>query len=930
MRFDARGRLWVVGSTVYPQVEPGQKPDDKVLILEDADGDGRCDKTTVFADGLMIPTGIELGDGGAYVGHGTQLIHLADKNGDDRVDPIKGRRVVLRGFGTGDSHQNINSFAWGPGGELWMCQGLSVRSRVETPWGIVNLDRAGIWRFKPRRMKLEGFYGSQNEPQNPWGFVFTEWGEPIVLAGNNHSHFYPVPGLVPNRRDAPATLIWREGRGRKCSGGDIVGTSHFPKPWQGALILGGYLNNAVWAVTVKDDGAGFRLEDRPQPLITSTSKSFRPVDVKFGPDGALYVCDWYNAIIGHYQNSLRDPARDKTRGRIWRVTAKGRALTKTPRLHDAPASQLLDELKSGDRWTRNFAKRVLAGRKKDEVVAALTAWAKQPDLPELALKEALGVYQSHEVVEPALLARLCRAKNPGARAYAAGVVGAWADRLPDPLALLRPLVADAHPRVRLQAVVACTYVPKPEAIEVAAVAADYPTDVFLDYALGQAVYSLKPQWVGPFKAGKLHFENKPNRLGMVVRADGTPDTLGALRELVVSAEADAAARENFLHILADVGDANDLASVLKLTDADAMLQARLLPALAEAAQLRGVLPAGDPVAIVNGLLARGEPELRAGALSLAAAWKLEAVGPAAQALALDASQPEAVRRAAAAALPSVAGVGARDALSKLSATDTPPTVRGAAVAALANVDMDAAAAGAASFLAGAGVADADIAELFHALLKRKDAAPALVKAFAANRPAADAAKIGLRVMSATGQRDAALADLLNEAAGLSVELKQLSEAEVAALAEEVRAQGDAARGAQIFQRAEMGCVACHAVAGKGGRIGPDLGAVGTAQTLDVIIGAVLEPNREVKEGYVAHELTTTSGDSYQAYVLREEGQELLIRDIARDKEVRLRKDAIAGRVQRGSVMPPGLADTLTRAEFRDLIRYLADLGRAGN
>src|SRR5438034_6290481 len=199
MRFDPRGRLWVIGSTVYPQIEPGQIPNDKLLILEDTDGDGRCDKTTVFADGLMIPTGIELGNGGAYVGQGTELLHLKDTDGDDKADE---RRVVLRGFGTGDNHQNINSFLFGPGGELWFSQGLHIRSHVETPWGIVRLEQAGLWRLWPRRLNLQGFYGSEHEPQNPWGFVFTDWGEPNVPAGNHSSPIYPVPGLVLNHRDA--------------------------------------------------------------------------------------------------------------------------------------------------------------------------------------------------------------------------------------------------------------------------------------------------------------------------------------------------------------------------------------------------------------------------------------------------------------------------------------------------------------------------------------------------------------------------------------------------------------------------------------------------------------------------------------------------------------------------------------------------------
>ncbi|TMQ00874.1 MAG: hypothetical protein E6L09_05125, partial [Verrucomicrobia bacterium] len=578
IRFDARGRLWVIGSTIYPQIEPGQTPDDKVLVLEDTDGDGRCDKTIVFADGLMIPTGIELGDGGAYIGHGTELLFLKDTNGDDQADE---RRVVLRGFGTGDNHQNINSFLFGPGGELWFSQGLHIRSHVETPWGIARLEQAGIWRLWPRRLKLEGFYGSEHEPQNPWGFVFTDWGEPIVLAGNNSSPIYPVPGLVVNHRDDAPALIWKNGNGRKVSGGDIVGTAHFPDAWQGALILGGYINNAVWALKISDDGAGFRLEDLP-PLIRSSSRNFRPVDAKFGPDGALYICDWYNPIIGHYQASFRDPNRDKKHGRIWRLTAKGRPLTRPPPLVQASVMELLDHLKSPDRWTRRFAKRVLADRLADQVKAGLKEWTARPDLSERALVEALGVYQSHEVVAPELVSRVCGATDPGARAYAAGVVGAWADRLPDPLALLRALVADENPRVRLQAVVACTYVPRHEAMEVAAIAADFPTDKFLAYALNQAVFALKPYWLPAFKSGKLNLDKKISRLGLLINADGTADTLQALRELLKSPGLEPAAREAYLRILAEHGDAADLVSILNVSDES--LQTRLLPELAAAAR----------------------------------------------------------------------------------------------------------------------------------------------------------------------------------------------------------------------------------------------------------------------------------------------------------------------------------------------------------
>jgi putative heme-binding domain-containing protein len=125
----------------------------------------------------------------------------------------------------------------------------------------------------------------------------------------------------------------------------------------------------------------------------------------------------------------------------------------------------------------------------------------------------------------------------------------------------------------------------------------------------------------------------------------------------------------------------------------------------------------------------------------------------------------------------------------------------------------------------------------------------------------------------------------------------------------------------------MSCATCHAVSGQGGRIGPDLGSLGTAQTVEFIIGAVLMPNREVKEGYVAHLFATKAGERYQGYIVREDKTELVFHDIAQDKQVRLRADTIARRKQVGSAMPAGLTDTLTRAELRDLVAYLASLGQ---
>ena len=152
MSWDPAGRLWVLCTWAYPQLNPVDNPNDKLLILADTDGDGRADKTTVFADGLKMPMGFALGHGGAYIAQGNHLLHLQDTDGDDRSDS---RRVLLTGFGTGDTHQNINSLTWSPGGELLFCQGLHTFSRVETPWGIRRLDEHGTWRLRPRRLQPE-------------------------------------------------------------------------------------------------------------------------------------------------------------------------------------------------------------------------------------------------------------------------------------------------------------------------------------------------------------------------------------------------------------------------------------------------------------------------------------------------------------------------------------------------------------------------------------------------------------------------------------------------------------------------------------------------------------------------------------------------------------------------------------------------------
>src|SRR5947207_10488964 len=177
MNFDPQGRLWVATSEVYPQIKPGQKANDKIVILEDADGDGRAEKTTVFADGLLIPTGVAPGDGGAYVANSTEVVHLSASKPGGKADRT---RVLLSGFGTEDTHHILHTFRWGPDGALYFNQSIYIHSHVETPNGVRRLNGGGVWRFRPETMELDVFVRGF---VNSWGHDFDRWGQSLITDG---------------------------------------------------------------------------------------------------------------------------------------------------------------------------------------------------------------------------------------------------------------------------------------------------------------------------------------------------------------------------------------------------------------------------------------------------------------------------------------------------------------------------------------------------------------------------------------------------------------------------------------------------------------------------------------------------------------------------------------------------------------------------
>ncbi len=496
MSFDAKGRLWVAVWPTYPHWKPKEEMNDKILILEDTNGDGKADKMTVFADKLHCPTGFEFANGGILVAQAPDLMLLKDLDGDDRADV---RLRVLSGLDSADTHHTANSFQLDPGGALYFQEGTFHHTQVETSYGPpVRVANGAVFRYEPKSQKFDIYtsYGFAN----PHGHAFDRWGQDIVVDGTGavpyHGTVFSGHMDFPNKHGGAPTVYPQ--RTRPCSSIEFLTSRHFPEEFQNNLLIPnviGFQGILRYKIDDKDSSLG---GTELGPILSSLDPNFRPSDIEVGPDGAIYFLDWQNPIIGHMQHNLRDPSRDRIHGRVYRVTYEGRPLSKPAKIAGEPIAALLELLKSPEDRVRGRAKVELGGRESGQVIAALQSWVAgldkaDPDY-EHRMLEALWVQQYHDVVNVELLKRMLKSKDFHARAAATRVLCYWRNRVPDALDLLKTLATDSYPRVRLEAVRAASFFDVPEAVEVALISAEHPTDEALDYVRSETMRTLEPYW----------------------------------------------------------------------------------------------------------------------------------------------------------------------------------------------------------------------------------------------------------------------------------------------------------------------------------------------------------------------------------------------------------------------------------------------------
>jgi putative heme-binding domain-containing protein len=980
MAFDARGRLWVTHSVEYPfAAKDGTAPRDGLTVLEGFGPDGRASKATLFADGLNIPIGVlPLPTGNeAIVWSIPNIWKLTDTDGDGRAD----RREVLYGpFDFVDTHGDQNAFRLGPDGWVYACHGFRNASKVRLRGEgnvVLEMTSGHTYRFRPDGSAIELVTAGQ---VNPFGMCFDSLGNQfnadchskpltMLLRGGCYDSFgKPHDGLGY----APA-LTGDDHGSTGIAGAVIYEADQFPRDYHGSAFVGNVITNVVHRDRLEWRGSSPWIE-KPENFVACDDWWFRPVDLQLGPDGGLYIADFYNCIIGHYEVDLKHPRRDRHRGRIWRVVWKGDAATPAGPFNDLAAkgiAELLPLLADANQTVRRLASEQLVERCRTDAdgVAAIRrtalavpastaapAVAPAADGSALARSLAVRVLGRLDRLDDETVVRLAGDPAPVVRVHLVkAIAGAdgWNAARAD---LARTLLADPDVFVRRAAAEAIAAHPGIESIPplLRGWADASAADVQLIHAIRIAVRNqLRATDPAAVAALTLPDDDWLRLLDVAVTIPREPEAwlaFGLLRDRPVPV---ALASRCFASVAQHCGEerleeatrfaldrygSGDLAAQASLYQtildgwtrrgrplSDAATLARWGADLAE-----GVLAvAADPEAPAAGGSAAnlgpiGAPAGRmpASALSLAlnVAAQLRLVPLAGTAIRLltDARQPSELRSTAAA---TALALDRGPALASLAAAmrdgTQPQSLRVALARRLADDNTREARQALAAALP---TAQAPLQQpIALGLAKSADGAELLLSLVAAGKAS------GRLLQDKTvldGLAAAKVPDLDRRVAELTRDLPP-ADAQLVSLiarvtAEHAKRPPDVEAGAAIFQRA---CANCHRFGGTGGAIGPQLDGVGQRGT-QRLLEDILDPNRNVDEAFRTTTVATADGRAVSGLKLRDEGADVVLADAA-GREVRIHAAEIEEQsVSRLSPMPSNMADQIGERNLPDLLAYL--------
>jgi putative membrane-bound dehydrogenase-like protein len=965
MNWDERGRLWVALTVDYPnELQPEGQGRDKIVICEDTDGDGKADKFTVFADKLSIPTSMVFYKGGVIVQQAPHTLYLKANKGGDVADE---RRVLFTGWSTRDTHAGPSNLHWGLDNWVWGIVGYSGFNG--TVGGEQHRFSQGFYRFKPDGSKLEFLRSTNN---NSWGVGFSEEGLVFGSTANgNPSVYLPIPNryyeavrgwsasvlssIAVDARFYPITDKVRQvdwhGRFTAGAGHALYTARTYPREyWNRAAFVSDPTGHLTATFLLQRNGSDFSSRNSWN-LLASDDEWAAPIMAEVGPDGNVWIIDWYNFIVQHnptpagfktgkggaYETDLRD----KKHGRIYRLICKnpGAPGPQLTSLKDATPDQLVAALRQDNMFWRKHAQRLLVERGNWDVIPRLIRLVSDPSVDDIGLNPAaihalwtmhgLGALDgAHPEATAAVVAAL-RHKSAGVRRNAVAVL----PRDPESLqAILQSgVLEDPDAQVRLAALLALAEMPAnadaaaavlhmlerpenagdrwiPDAATCAAAAHDL---AFLKLAARRA-----EKVSGPFSA------RAKTALGSAVaKAEKGPDTFSALNVIARVAEHYARGGPS-----ASIGDL-----LVALADSDAKAAEIILAGLSKG------WPKNHPAELAEAnedalakLLPKLSPAAKGQLLRLATLWgsrrfekDSEAIAQSLLTLITDVKQSDDQRIAAAGQLVEFQA-GDPQLLEKLLDVISPRT----------------------SPQLAAGIIEAVGAS------QTKEVGPALLRRLGSWSPSTRA--VGLRVLLSQSASTRALLDAVDKG---QLQLSELTLDQKQALADhpdkkialrarrllerggglpnpdrqkvvdqllpQIKRHGDAALGKAVFKNQ---CAKCHMHSGEGSKIGPDLTGV-AVHTKEHLLIDILDPSRSVEGNYREYVVATKAGIVRTGLLSSESKTAVEILDAEGKTYTILREDIEDFQASTKSLMPEGFEKQISADDIVNLLEFLTQRGK---
>jgi putative membrane-bound dehydrogenase-like protein len=917
MALDDRGRVWIAEAYEYPRRAPEGKGRDQILIFEDTNGDGRHDKRTVFAEGLNLVSGMEVGFGGVWVGAAPYLLFIPDKNGDDKPDSEP--QILLDGWGHQDTHETLNAFIWGPDGWLYGCHGVFTHSRVGkpgTPDEQRQLINAGIWRYHPTRHTFEVF---AHGTSNPWGVDFNDHGEAFATACVIPHLYHIIPGARYERQAGPHFNTYtyndiktiadhRHYLGATPHGGnsksDAAGGGHahagamiylggaWPDRYRNQLFMNNIHGQRLNMDTLAEKGSGYVGGHGPDFLLTG-DKASQILNLRYGPDGQAFMIDWYDMQACH----LNDPSRhDRSNGRIYKISY-GESKPVTVDLKQKSDLELAELMLSPNDWYVRHARRVLQERATTNPISA-DAVAK---LTSIATTHADDT-------------RRLRG------AWALHVIGGLTPEL------RQKLLTDASPHVRGWSVRLAVDQPQPAGVptQFAALAKSDPSPV-VRLALASAAQRLpvEQRWT-LLESLVAHAEdandhNLPLMDWYAAEPLAAADTERALAFALRAGESIPLIREYMLRRIGSLDQAASLAALVrglgKTTDAS--LQVTFLKAIQAALKgQRTVAAPAEWAAVSQSLLNSRDQAVQQAALGLGVKFGDKAAFGAFRAIVAKTDAAPADRRAA---LDDLLAAKDPELVPILYRSLADKALRDLAIRGLAQYQDGETPPRLLELYGQLGTVE-DKRAVLGTLASRGEYGVALLKAVEQRKiPGTDLTADLVRQLQYLKHDEVnrLLNDVWGSARETAADKVQLIASLKALVADTNQPAPDVSLGRAIFHKT---CQKCHVLYGVGDKIGPDLTG-SNRNDLDYLLSNIVDPSAVMAKEYQPTIIATTDGRVVSGLVRSEDAKSVTVQTA--DALVTLPKMEIDERtVSTKSMMPDDQLKLFGEHETRSLIAYL--------